>query len=390
MATFSPRFNSAILSRGHYSPNVRFTGDVSPSSEHAKSGDTFSSNRDSSGQARNELSGGNFQIKGSKFSDKNSLPNYYRDLLGSLPPPSKFFQNFREENSKYSKFYDQVKKLKDDLSRLKLLQLPNIAESLLLRETVVRNLSYSTRECYQLSQTVFPPRNMSQYREDMLKNAVSRNLEVHEACFTREYGGDADSISRLDAKSLDGKRVLLVGGGIGPIQQELTNRNIDCEVTSIDPIFTEHHPENARYKIGYPFSHPEVQKVLQQKQFNEIWALWSLPCYARNEHEVFDFYRNTLKALSKNYGILRVGPVYSFGNRLDVSSALSNPYIERLSSHIVITTLRDRPDLFNVELFTTRKYGKNRMATIKPIGDPDKVKEFLDNLEQSVFKKFNA
>ncbi|MFH1610701.1 MAG: hypothetical protein ABIA91_02310 [Patescibacteria group bacterium] len=184
-------------------------------------------------------------------------------------------------------------------------------------------------------------------------------------------------------KLLGGKTLLLIGGGIAPIKDQLLSQDIDCQVTNIEPLLTEEHKGNADYPISKNFY--DIRGDL--KKYDEVWsANNSLPTYAFNPEQVRIFYKKALAGVSQG-GHLRIVPVSGFSDSITPSMRLSRFPVNNESIKCV-DLLKQRQDLFLVEEFETpmlkssmgRKSNMNGVD-IKVIGDTKDVKIFLDEFE---------
>lgn len=107
------------------------------------------------------------------------------------------------------------------------------------------------------------------------------------------------NIPRKKLYRMQGKKLLLIGGGNSPIQHTFNRLGINCDVTNIDPYIT--NPDTARTNIKRDFT--ETKFI---NEFHEIWALYSLPLYSPNIQHALRFYCCAVMAL-KPGGILRIG-----------------------------------------------------------------------------------
>ena len=98
---------------------------------------------------------------------------------------------------------------------------------------------------------------------------------------------------------LHNKKLLLVGGGHSQIQRALDFAKINCDVTNVDPYIND--ARSARTVINYDFN-----KTNFENEFDEIWALYSLPLYSPDVMHAIKFYRRAAIAL-KPGGTLRIG-----------------------------------------------------------------------------------
>ena len=100
-------------------------------------------------------------------------------------------------------------------------------------------------------------------------------------------------------KLLHNKKLLLVGGGHSQIQRALDFAKINCDVTNVDPFIND--ARSARTVINQDFTNTNFEN-----EFDEIWALYSLPLYSPDLMHAIKFYRRAAIAL-KPGGTLRIG-----------------------------------------------------------------------------------
>ncbi len=97
------------------------------------------------------------------------------------------------------------------------------------------------------------------------------------------------------------KRILLVGGGLSPIQPAFSKTFF--AITNID--FAPSKPQTKRlYQITGNF----LETSLQPSYFDEVWALYSLPLYAQNSSAIYVFIAKSLLTLIHG-GKLRMFPL---------------------------------------------------------------------------------
>lgn len=106
-------------------------------------------------------------------------------------------------------------------------------------------------------------------------------------------------IPRKKLYKLHGKKILLIGGGNSPIKQTFNRLKINCNITNVDPYII--NPQTAHTNIKLDFT-----KTTFTNEFDEIWALYSLPLYSPNIEHAVKFYLAAIIAL-KPGGILRIG-----------------------------------------------------------------------------------
>lgn len=100
-------------------------------------------------------------------------------------------------------------------------------------------------------------------------------------------------------KLLHNKKLLLVGGGHSQIQRALDFAKINCDVTNVDPFIND--ARSARTVITQDFTNTNFEN-----EFDEIWALYSLPLYSPDVAHAYKFYKRAAIAL-KPGGTLRIG-----------------------------------------------------------------------------------
>ncbi len=191
-------------------------------------------------------------------------------------------------------------------------------------------------------------------------------------------------ISEVNAKKLlDKKNLLLIGGGIAPIKNELLERGIDCRVTNIEPLLKDNTRENSDQPISKNFYDVSAEEM---GKHDEIWsANNSLPTYAFNPEQVKVFYQKALGAINPG-GYLRVIPFQGFADSITPSMRLSRLPTSNESIRQV-EALRKRPDLFEVEEFETPQlksfFGKKNKMTgvnIRAIGTQEQINAFLKDI----------
>lgn len=119
----------------------------------------------------------------------------------------------------------------------------------------------------------------------------SRHLSVYMKIF---------QISHRNIKNvLHNKKLLLIGGGHSQIQRALDFAKINCDVTNVDPYIND--SRSARTVINCDFNDTSFEN-----EFDEVWALYSLPLYSPDWQHAIRFYRRAAVAL-KPGGTLRIG-----------------------------------------------------------------------------------
>lgn len=184
-------------------------------------------------------------------------------------------------------------------------------------------------------------------------------------------------ISDEELNALQGKELLLVGGGLSPIKSELKKEGIECVITNIDPI-AESDEQIADNIIKGDF----FDTTLGESKYHEIFALHSLPTYAFTPEQAKDFYRRSILSLEQN-GVLRVMPIDKFSDSFTPAMRLSRKPVNNASVEFV-ERFKKRQDLFLVTEFVIEYKGalgkKTKMpgAKIEVIGSKDKIKDFLE------------
>jgi len=223
----------------------------------------------------------------------------------------------------------------------------------------------------------------------------SENMILHKRC--RKFPRDLDDyrtqldVTEGEEAALQGEKLSLIGGGYSMIKHELRERNLECEITNIDPLIDEDEPDIAHKIIKKSFF--EVDVPLHEQK--EVWALFSLPMYAFTPGEVAEFYAKGLSLL-KQGGTLRVLSVSETYDSLTPSMALSRP-ITNLASEKCINILMTRPDLFDVRPYsstwTRPEYDYRAEKTKTPgckivlVGNPEEADRFLETIPPE-FKNF--
>jgi len=139
--------------------------------------------------------------------------------------------------------------------------------------------------------------------KDLFQNGkfcrTDRPLSTYLACF--DLG--RDNLSRF----FNNKKLLLVGGGKSPIKRTFDLLHINCHVTNVD-----------KYVLGNNTAHVSIgQDFIDTNfvdEFDECWALYSLPLYSTEIQHATAFYVKSVLALRPG-GILRIGglPKYCKG-----------------------------------------------------------------------------
>ena len=131
-------------------------------------------------------------------------------------------------------------------------------------------------------------------------------------------------IPRKKLYKLHGKKILLIGGGNSPIKQTFNRLKINCNITNVDPYII--NPQTAHTNIKLDFT-----KTTFTNEFDEIWALYSLPLYSPNIEHAVKFYLAAIIAL-KPGGILRIG-----GHPRTIDSYLWAPIHFPCNEHSIYT-----------------------------------------------------
>ena len=123
-------------------------------------------------------------------------------------------------------------------------------------------------------------------------------------------------VSKEDLRSLNGKELLLVGGGCSPIQKTFDRLRINCHVTNVD-LYAK-NPDMRATNIKQDFVFTDFEN-----KFDEIWALWSLPVYSLDPWHAGVFSARAAIGL-KPGGVLRVSPLPR-----EVKGILLAPHLEQ-------------------------------------------------------------
>jgi len=143
--------------------------------------------------------------------------------------------------------------------------------------------------------------------------------------------------TRVFAKEiLDGKIILLLGGGRARLKEELKKNNISPhEILNIDPFISETEPE-ADPVVPISAANQNLPDVLRErdiKSVDEIWAEYSVPAYLENPNEIRNLFQN-IDALLAEGGYARIWPTeVKNGNNGEVN-ARKTALLESLNSLI--------------------------------------------------------
>lgn len=224
-----------------------------------------------------------------------------------------------------------------------------------LRALVINNLlRFDTPERnYQLSQEIkFPSLQTDQ--QAMTGKIYERSLESYKTNL------------RIVPQELRGKRILLIGGGLSPICQELEQEGVDAEVVNVDKFFPLKNKHCEHIKIPGDFNSSSIDQELFFEKYDEVWASYSLPAYLKKVEDVPIFLKRALRTLKTN-GILRIIPTTrqflgppegiiceEYPGKdligLNDNQLLSRPLIyKRFES--LLSNLDKHPDLFQKEEF---------------------------------------
>jgi hypothetical protein len=153
--------------------------------------------------------------------------------------------------------------------------------------------------------------------EDAFRHSVrnDRSLVAYKSTF---------GLRRLDA--LNGKSILLVGGGISPVLSQLNENNVyPRRVWNIDPYAYE--SKNTRQRL---LKRDYLTYDIKGNLWDEIWALYSLPCYCKTYDQITQFYKKSLLALAPK-GNLRAFPIdHSMLHLLPGGKPLESREIQRI------------------------------------------------------------
>ena len=106
-------------------------------------------------------------------------------------------------------------------------------------------------------------------------------------------------IPRNKLYKYNNKKLLLIGGGNSPIQHTFNRLKINCDITNIDPYITNQRTANTNIKLDF-------NDTQFTNEFDEIWAMFSLPLYSPDVTHAVEFYRRAIIAL-KPGGTLLIG-----------------------------------------------------------------------------------
>lgn len=144
-------------------------------------------------------------------------------------------------------------------------------------------------------------------------------------------------------RRLKNKKLLLVGGGNSPIQKTLNRLHINCDVTNVDP-YVSSSSDTARSVLVQDFVTTDFVN-----EFDECWALFSLPLYSPNTFHGACFYARAAISL-KPGGILRVGGLPQYTNGALLAEHINRSDMDILESRVKDLLVSPTADLEKYEL----------------------------------------
>ncbi|MDR1361311.1 MAG: hypothetical protein LBJ18_03325 [Rickettsiales bacterium] len=172
------------------------------------------------------------------------------------------------------------------------------------------------------------------------------------------------NLSLQDIHNLQGKNILVIGGGASKLVRDFTDFGIQLSITNIDPYVIGHDPENETTLLKQNFLGTDFKN-----KFDQIWSFYALPEYAKFEYEVILTFVCALRAV-KPSGIVRI-------SRENAKKSELFPY--KTDWHKMQCFFIDK---FN-QVFEDSKIEKRIFPLICPTGrgqaDPDlTIQEYLD------------
>jgi len=255
---------------------------------------------------------------------------------------------------------------KGELERLRgCLQDPEFRQSHLRAPVISKLLELDTpKRNYELSKQFEFPKTKSD-AEEMRGKMYVRTLQR-----TMDY-------IDIDPQQLQGKRILLIGGGLSPIRQNLEEMGVYPEIiTNVDKFLPHPDARCEHLKIGEDFNSATVDQHLADKKnkYDEVWVVFSLPAYAETTQDVVNFYKRALKSLKKG-GTLRIFPTGTAVRKknspqnqevtpidypsdlfpaLNDNQTLSRPYIYQKSMEL-IDYIKNRHQFFTTKDYVTHE-----------------------------------
>jgi hypothetical protein len=107
---------------------------------------------------------------------------------------------------------------------------------------------------------------------------------------------------------LDGKKILVVGGGKSPIARQLRQYNYRPEIIVNVDKYTMPTGDYATERNTKLVREDFLTAKIENDLFDEVWALFSLPCYCKTNAEAGAFFKKATLALAPN-GHLRIAPI---------------------------------------------------------------------------------
>jgi len=122
---------------------------------------------------------------------------------------------------------------------------------------------------------------------------------------------NTSSTRRLAKTMLDGKKILLFGGGRSKLNVELNNHNINPDfLLNVDP-FVDNLEIDSDEVVSFSAADSKLPSVLNQKSVNqvdEIWAEFSVPAYLHETNKIKILFEN-IHALLAVGGNARIWPL---------------------------------------------------------------------------------
>ncbi len=187
------------------------------------------------------------------------------------------------------------------------------------------------------------------------------------------------SATDFNAINTPDTQILLVGGGMSPIQPNFSKTNF--VITNIDFAPSNVH-NNKLNQIKGDF----LVVSCQQNFFNEIWALYSLPLYAKSVEAIRVFFAKSILALAPK-GTLRIFPLeFSDDTKLKTRDA----EWEITTKTVTETVVSILTDLKTYGISTRYiKCGKqDEYAAVIKIPDEKIKKNILDNRMTQIIQQF--
>ncbi len=134
---------------------------------------------------------------------------------------------------------------------------------------------------------------------------------------------NTESTRTFAKEILDGKTIMLLGGGRARLKEEMEQNNIlPHEIINVDPFVSEAEPgaDSVLSLSATDERLPDIIRARGIESVDEIWAEYSVPAYLENPNEIRNLFRNIDILLAED-GYARIWPTeVKHGDRKEVDA----------------------------------------------------------------------